>query len=494
MTRLDYGMLRRVFLGLGLVLCLAAPASPDPMAFAVGGMVPFAVLWIVNVAHLPAAVAYYLLWQWLQTFARQLISVTDGESMSRSIYGPWVADAYWYMLASIVTLAVAFRIVFQSARPPSEADRSYHLQWRPVDMFAVYLGGVGLHAFSPTLINILPPLYQQIDAAARFKVVGLFLLSVYVLGSGKGQKFLLAAIGLEIVMGFSGIFSDFRGVFVIVAIATLAARIRWSASTTVFGSIWLVVLLALSLFWTSVKADYRELATGGTNTQAVNISLNERLGYIGVRAITPDNIDWRMASYALMMRLAYVDIFGSVVNVGMTAPDFAPMRQWEDAFAHVFKPRFLFPGKPELSDTEVYVRLTHDEATEVVRGGTSISVGYLAENYADLGFPGMLVGVFGLGILAAMIARYFMATRMPWALREGTVMAFLYTIGGTGVEGSLPKLLGATVMFFLVYWLLVKFAYPMGIRWLDTRAIQARQYQARPVLHRPPARRPQPIL
>jgi hypothetical protein len=35
---------------------------------------------------------------------------------------------------------------------------------------------------------------------------------------------------------------------------------------------------------------------------------------------------------------------------------------------------------------------------------------------------------------------------------------------------SLPKILGATVMFFLVWSLIAKFALPIAMRWLDRRA------------------------
>ena len=40
--------------------------------------------------------------------------MTDSEEMARGLYGPWVVDAYWYMLASIVTLALAIRAVLRA--------------------------------------------------------------------------------------------------------------------------------------------------------------------------------------------------------------------------------------------------------------------------------------------------------------------------------------------------------------------------------------------
>jgi hypothetical protein len=55
-------------------------------------------------------------------------------------------------------------------------------------------------------------------------------------------------------------------------------------------------------------------------------------------------------------------------------------------------------------------------------------------------------------------------------LREGIVMGLVYNIASTGMEVSLPKLLGATVMFFLVWSLIAKFAMPVAMRLLDRRA------------------------
>ena len=101
---------------------------------------PWLVLRIVGTPTLPAAVVFYLVWQWLQVYARTLVSVTDGEEMARGLYGPWVVDAYWYMLASIVALALAMRAVLGSARPPTPRQATAHLAWRPVDLFQFYLG------------------------------------------------------------------------------------------------------------------------------------------------------------------------------------------------------------------------------------------------------------------------------------------------------------------------------------------------------------------
>jgi hypothetical protein len=80
------------------------------------------VLRIVGIPTLPAAVVFYLLWQWLQVYARTLVSVTDGEETARGLYGSWVVDAYWYMLASIVALALAIRAGQRTAAVATPGD------------------------------------------------------------------------------------------------------------------------------------------------------------------------------------------------------------------------------------------------------------------------------------------------------------------------------------------------------------------------------------
>lgn len=478
-ARLDHVLLRRALLVLGLALAFVAPFTPDPVEFAVGAFVPWLVLRIVGTPTLPAAIVFYLLWQWLQVYARTLVGLADGEEMARGLFGPWVVNAYWYMLASIVVLALAVRAVLGSARPPTPRQATAHLAWRPVDLFQFYLGSLLVSSAGRLLASMIPALDQPMEAVARVKIIALLMLFGGVLSGNKGLVYLFGAALVELVIGFSGLLGDFRSVFIILFISALAVRIRWTAITSIVVAAGAILLVTLGLFWTSVKGEYREVATGSGDSQNVKMSLDTRFGYLGSRVASAGDIDWRLASYTLLNRLAYVDIFGSVIGVKLVSPEQGDFRQWSDALGHVFQPRFLFPNKPGLSDTEVFVRLARGDSSEQMRAATSISVGYMSENYVDLGFPGMLAGVFMIGLFVAAACRYFMAVPLPWIVREGIVLAYIYAIGNNGVEISLPKLLGATVMTFAVYALLIKFVFPIALRWLDTRAVAARHHEVR---------------
>jgi hypothetical protein len=473
--KLDYALLRRGAFIFGCCLLFVAPLTRDPIAFAVGAMVPCVLIAIVGTRNMPAAIAYLLCWQWVEVFAQVLLSSANGEAIGQSIYGVSVERAYWYMMSSLIALACGFRVTLGNTRDPGMWARVAHRNWRASDLFTLYLISSVIAAGYSVASNAVPSLDQQLEAVARVKIVATFLLFTNVLSTRRGMKFLVITVAIELVTGFGGLFSDYKSVFIILAAAAVAARIRWTGTLGVAMAAWIVVLLGLTLFWTAVKQEYRQFATGSDESQYIRTSIADRYGYLGERAVSLGSIDWNLASYAMLTRLAYVDIFGSVIGVDDVTPGGVNPypRQWTEAIEHITKPRFLFPGKAQLSDTETFARLALGNADEVMRSGTSISVGYMAENYADFGFPGMLGGIFVIALLIGSIARYFMMCPLPWMVREGIVMALIYTSGHTGVEGSLPKIIGAAIMFFIVYIIMVKFAFKYVWNWLDERAALA---------------------
>ena len=464
---LDIGTLKRGFFFVAVALMLVAPFSQDPLAMSVGAAVPWLMLQLINRPGMPAGVIYILLYQWLQVFARVLQSMVDGEPMSAGLFGPNVGRAYWYMMASLVVIAVALRFTLWNVKASN--DRA-HFDWRPIDIFTLYIAMLFVAVACRFMAKAVPALHQPLEAAAGMKIVLLFMLFTTVMTTGRNANLMWAAVGVEIVMGFSGILSDFRGVFIYLAMAAIASRVPLKGTSIAVGALCAGVLVLLALFWSAVKMEYREYVTGGSDSQAIKVDIDDRLGYLGSRIVAPEAIDWNQAAYTLLIRLAYTDIFGSVIGVQESSPEQGFLRQWQDAIDHVTKPRFLFPDKAPLSDTEVYVRLARGNPTEEIRLGTSISVGYMAENFVDLGFPGMLVGIFLIGVMYGLAIRYFMSLKVPWILREGIVVAFALNVAFNGVEMSLPKLFGATVMFFLVYVLLARFAFPIGLKWLRGRS------------------------
>jgi hypothetical protein len=424
--RLDYSFLQRIFLVFGIVAVLGAPFSPDPVAFAAGGAAPYAMMKLVGRPTMPAA--------------------------------------------------VAFRVVLGNIRPPTPAMANAHREWDLRGLMILYLGGVVFAAVCGFIAKSVPALDQPLEAAARAKILAMAMLFATVMATGKGRNVLIAVFVVETLSGFGGLFSDFKGAFIYLAITAIAVRIRWTGTMAVVATAMLIMMVVMSLWWTAVKADFREFATGSSDSQNVKTDFSSRIGYLGNK--TTGGIDWDGASYALLLRLSYVDIFGSVIGVQLVSPEPGYFRQWQDALEHVTKPRFLFPGKAALSDTEVFIRLARGNASEAFRSGTSISVGFVAENYVDMGFPTMLAGIFAIGAMVAGVLRYFMTRQLPWMVREGTALAIIYTIGHDGVEISLPKILGATLMSFIVWAIMARWGFPVIFKWLGRQATRRSAHRA----------------
>lgn len=463
--------------GILAALCAAlAPLSPDAIAFALGGAVPWLCLRIVYTPAMPAALIYLFLWQWLQIFARVVQAWVDGESLSTSLSGTNVAYAYWSMMASLVVLAVVFRLVLMDMKPATPAQRTAHYRWNVRQLLVLYVLGFLVSSFAAVFGR--GGLAQPIETLGHVKVVALFMLFVYVMSTMRGIRVMLVVVAFEIAIGFTGFLADFRSVFIFLTIAAVTARVRWRLSTGVFGACGLVALTLMALFWTAVKNDYRDYASNFSESQVISVPLSDRMAYLGGKLLSFGDVDFGRTAYMLLSRFAYVDIFASVIDVQQVVQEPTTMRQWQEAMDHVFKPRVFFPDKPELSDSDVYLRLTGRVLLDEILRGTSISVGYMGENFADLGFPGMLLGVAVLGLLLAGCIRILMSFDLPLVMREGIIMAFVFSIARDGVEISLPKMIGAALMFMIIFLPMIAFVAPQVIQRLDRPAQMAARARA----------------
>ncbi len=83
-----------------------------------------------------------------------------------------------------------------------------------------------------------------------------------------------------------------------------------------------------------------------------------------------------------------------------------------------------------------------------------------------------------IGLIVALVIRFFFSFDVPWMVRQGTALAFVYSICASGLEVSMPKILGSSFTFAVAYGLAMKFAFPVGQRWLETRARQAADREA----------------
>ena len=228
-------------------------------------------------------------------------------------------------------------------------------------------------------------------------------------------------------------------------------------------------VVVLMLFWTSIKTEYRDLASGGSGAQVVTAPLGDRVSFLIRKALSPNEISWSDAGENLLRRMPAIDFFGATISTAETAPDSGAFSQWYGVFNHVFRPRILFPDKEALNDIELYSQLVRVDITDEQRAGTSIGVGYLAENFFDFGFPAMLLPIFGLGLFFGYSVRYFLTRQVPWIAQEAFAFGCLYA-ASIGLGSALAKIVGGFILTSLVLVVVLKFAFPFYQRWVSRDA------------------------
>jgi hypothetical protein len=106
-------------------------------------------------------------------------------------------------------------------------------------------------------------------------------------------------------------------------------------------------------------------------------------------------------------------LLGQVAHVIELTPSSVPFQRGStySYMAVTLVPRFLWPGKPSMSDANRFYQLTYGLSD--LRGiqYTSISVGCLAEAYINFGWSGVIAIMFLIGMLLGLYERTFFMAR-----------------------------------------------------------------------------------
>lgn len=100
-----------------------------------------------------------------------------------------------------------------------------------------------------------------------------------------------------------------------------------------------------------------------------------------------------------------------------------------------------------------------------MEAGTSIGIGYMAESYADFGFPGMLFPVLLLGAFMGRIYQVAIWNRHSALLGTAIGTAMLFSVLGSFATSN-SKILGGLLVLCLAYWALNKAFGGQVMRWL----------------------------
>lgn len=306
-------------------------------------------------------------------------------------------------LAGLVTLAAGIRLVRDSVSKSDEGQeatfsvrRLNRLFW-----FVIVIYGIDyIRAFNTKSFGGLD---IPLTILLEFRHVLLMVLWYETIRHGASRRYLWLSLAWVFIPSLGSYFSDFKTPLILLFLVSLQFWQPWepkswkwsiAAWTRTIGL--LVVALFLMLVWQAgVKKEARRIYDEGL----VNGRLDRAELFVKqVAAAVPEVIDDPQPSIEILIsRLSYIGFFSRVIEYVPAVEPHANGELLRMALTNAFMPRLLFPSKPVLPSDSYYTR--RFTGIMVAEEGTSISIGYMAEFFADWGLAGMFLSIFGYGCL-----------------------------------------------------------------------------------------------
>jgi hypothetical protein len=247
-----------------------------------------------------------------------------------------------------------------------------------------------------------------VQRALEFRQVFLVTLWLEIVRSRRYVPLLLVSFVWAVVPRLGSYYSDFKNPLVLMLI-TLAATWRpwesgwWRRSIVPAAKVtpFVGILLVLLLIWQgglkrNTRVAHDQGVLGADTRGRVSFFVENFRTELPQLFVAPEPY-----VEALVERISYITFFSRVLEY---VPDKEPHADGEllkIAFSNAFVPRVLVPEKPELPSDSYYTR--RFTGIQVAETGTSISIGYMAEFYADWGIRGMFLSVFLFGCWIGVI-------------------------------------------------------------------------------------------
>jgi len=392
---------------------------------------------------------------------------------SLSEYGVDLENATFVALGSVVCLILGMRLgdVGQPIWSPAVAEAEAR-NWSPRSAFRFFVVTLAIALVFGSLSTLSEGVRQLFLAGASVQWIGIYVLAYVCLLQKRGFIYLLVAVGIEVAIGFSGYFGEFRTVLLVLLVAFASARAKVNFQAIILTIVTAALALVLMAYWSAIKEDYRAFINDGTRAQAVLVPLEDRVAYLVDHANNMDANSLATGFDLLIKRISYVEFFGATLHF---VPDGRPHENGAmtmAAISHIFLPRLLFPDKAPLpNDTKVTRAYTGLPLT--TESGVSISIGYPGELYIDYGVFGMMacMGIIGFfyGKASRFIQQHFDSALVSYGATVSLLLPGLY------FETALPKVLGGVIESFIILLLMSKFVLPFALNalaWKEKTAVR----------------------
>ena len=319
-----------------------------------------------------------------------------------------------------------------------------------------------------------------ISHSLAFRGVLLCLLFLAILRQQTGYGYGAIAGMFVLLPESTSMFAAWSGVLFLPLILLLGECKLWSKSISdrrrnirialaATGTV--VSLFVMGLTWQGgVKNTWRsELKRGAARATPIE----KMRTLVSVVEEVLSEMDWNKAFESLAERLSGSFYFSHVL---LHVPDMMPHENGGltmRALEHTFKPRFLFPDKPDLGSNSRLVSKYTGFYVAGEESETSIGFSYMAEFYIDFWRIGMFVPLFLWGFIVGLVygAVFLVSPSHHFAYAAVTVMLLQPF---ASYEGEIAYLLAGLAQVFIVFGLLLYFIGP----WLHRKLLVRSQLRS----------------
>ncbi|WP_281799689.1 hypothetical protein [Methylocystis echinoides] len=390
------------------------------------------------------------LYQWLQIFVG--VFHADISGIKLSDYSPVGGDlpyAVWLSAGGLTSLALGIRAGFIGILS-NVSDRARYVSQLMTrqQLIRLYFIGVAIGLTGNISAVLIPPLSQPFLALASLKWAFYFMLVYGCFVRRAGERVWMYAFLFEMLQSIGGFFADFRTPIMFTFLPLMAATNRIRPITYVWLTIGLALTLSLAVVWTSVKPEYRAFINSDSGSQQIDASYSERMIKLLNLVLDLDGHKLEAGLEDFIHRLSYIEFFGVATNF---VPSIIPHENgaiYLDAITRPLMPRVLFPDKAVIDDSE-RTNMYTGGAAGPSGGGTSISLGYIAEAYIDFGVPVMMLVLFVLGWVYGLIYKVLVTSaRFGGLWGMATASCVLYP--SVPLESSFTKVFGGVATGLIV--------------------------------------------
>ncbi len=418
----------------------------------------YAIIFFVRSMGGPPILIIAMGFQFIQASIRALQAAIVGEPVnSFAAFGVDIEPAI--IFASIALAVLAFGI-WLTGRGNSTSDREIPSATTDASKMLILsiTALIGGHVLAFVQFAI-PPAQQLLQGLASLRHVGLFILIYLAIKQGKVQALALGIVMAELILSVMGFFGGFRLVFYVIFGAVLASYKRLNTRMVVSALFVTLSALSMAIFWSHAKVGYRIFLNQGTDAQVTLVPVSERINYLASAFMTFGSTEFQDGLERLLNRITYVDHLAVVMTRVPSVIPHAEGERMGAALMHVFVPRLIFPSKPPLENdtvaTNFYTGL-HDNWSD----GTSISMGYLAEIYIDVGIGGALFIMFLVGLVYGFFFRSLREfSKFPPVLNQALCM--MVVLPFSVFETALVKLIGSLIVTFASAFVLQRLVIPI---------------------------------